>query len=169
MTAVYPVQDLSFLLGLHVIYEYDGGIAADLYVRNEHSVDYRVLKGPVAGRWVTRQKASVASLGGGTGILSWAERTGSTVSMVIDPVGRWLYGSAFFAKWVDENPGTTLGHQSDHLEGIRKLRNEGPVAPHSPLHQFAEITFLEVCSTDNDEVISCSPGELPAGFAGLRN
>ena len=121
MTAVYPVQDLAFLLGLHVIYEYEGGVAADLYVRNAHSVDYRVLKGPLAGRWVTRQKASVASLGGGMGILSWAERTGSTVSLVIHPASRWLYGSAFFAKWVAEDPGTTLGHQNDHMEGIREL------------------------------------------------
>lgn len=161
MASLYPNQDLTFLVGLHVIYKYTEGVKAELYIRNHRSVDYRVLKGPLTGRWVTQQEATLAGLGEGMATLSWAEHTGSTVSLVIHPAGRWVYGAAFFAKWVSDCPGLTTGHQNDHLKSTHALRDEGPVAPYSPMHQFAEITFLEYCGTDNDGVISCDPHDLP--------
>lgn len=169
MTTAFPVQDLSFLLGLHVIYEYaDDVITADLYIRNSRCVDYRVLEGPLAGRWATRQDSTLTSLGDGLGIVSWAEHTGSTVSLVIHPARRWVYGAAFFAKWVRENPDLTVGHQNDHLAATHDLRDEGPVAPYSPMHQFAEITFLEDRGTDNDDVITCGSREIPPGYGKRR-
>ncbi|MCD9904406.1 phenolic acid decarboxylase [Streptomyces sp. SM13] len=150
----FPTQDPSFLVGLHVVYEYSAGIRVELYVRNPSSVDYRVLEGPVAERWVTGQEATVASLGAGTGILSWAEATGSTVSLVINPDDRWVYGSAFFAKWVEDQPHLTTGHQNENLRRILDLRNEGPIAPHSALHQFAKVIAMEYRDTDDDRVMT---------------
>ncbi|WP_321381274.1 phenolic acid decarboxylase [Rhizobium sp.] len=35
--------------------------------------------------------------------------------------------------------------------------------------EFAEITFVEDCGLNNEEVISCPPDQLPAGYADRRN
>ncbi|MFE9371625.1 phenolic acid decarboxylase [Streptomyces sp. NPDC006711] len=164
MPAKYPIQDISFLLGQHLIYEYTGGVRAELYVKNESTIDYRLHEGPLAGRWLKDQAAAAANLGAGMGSLSWAEETGSTTSLVINLAGRWLHASAFFAKWVTDCPELTMGYQNRRLPTIHRLRDEGPVAPHLHMEQFATITFSEYRGTDNEEVIACGPARLPSDY-----
>jgi phenolic acid decarboxylase len=35
--------------------------------------------------------------------------------------------------------------------------------------EFAEITFIEDCGANNEEVVACAPERLPAGYAARRN
>ncbi|MEU5117154.1 phenolic acid decarboxylase [Streptomyces longwoodensis] len=163
MSARYPTQGISFLLGLHLIYEYTGGIKAELYIKNKTAIDYRLHEGPLAGRWLKSQAAALANLDAGMGTLSWAEDTGSTTSLVINLKDRWLHSSTFFAKWVADNPALTVGYQNDRLTEIHHLRDERPIAPHVHMMQFAKITFSEYCGTDNEQVISGDPAGIPSG------
>ena len=50
-------KDLSDFLGTHFIYTYDNGWEYEWYAKNDHTVDYRIHGGMVAGRWVKDQKA----------------------------------------------------------------------------------------------------------------
>ncbi|MGX7692851.1 phenolic acid decarboxylase, partial [Lactiplantibacillus plantarum] len=55
MTKTFKILD--DFLGTHFIYTYDNGWEYEWYAKNDHTVDYRIHGGMVAGRWVTDQKA----------------------------------------------------------------------------------------------------------------
>ena len=45
-------KELDDFLGTHFIYTYDNGWEYEWYAKNDHTVDYRIHGGMVAGRWV---------------------------------------------------------------------------------------------------------------------
>lgn len=49
-------KSLEDFVGTHFIYTYDNGWEYELYVKNDHTIDYRIHGGMVAGRWVKDQK-----------------------------------------------------------------------------------------------------------------
>ncbi|TAR12376.1 hypothetical protein BV216_14695, partial [Lactiplantibacillus plantarum] len=57
MTKTFKILD--DFLGTHFIYTYDNGWEYEWYAKNDHTVDYRIHGGMVAGRWVTDQKADM--------------------------------------------------------------------------------------------------------------
>lgn len=44
-------KTLDDFLGTHFIYTYDNGWEYEWYAKNDHTVDYRIHGGMVAGRW----------------------------------------------------------------------------------------------------------------------
>ncbi|MDM5146450.1 Phenolic acid decarboxylase PadC [Lactococcus lactis] len=48
--------NLDDFVGTHFIYTYDNGWEYELYVKNDHTIDYRIHGGMVAGRWVKNQE-----------------------------------------------------------------------------------------------------------------
>lgn len=55
-------KELDDFLGTHFIYTYDNGWEYEWYAKNDHTVDYRIHGGMVAGRWVTDQEANIVKL-----------------------------------------------------------------------------------------------------------
>lgn len=53
---------LDDFLGTHFIYTYDNGWEYEWYAKNDHTVDYRIHGGMVAGRWVKDQPAHIHQL-----------------------------------------------------------------------------------------------------------
>ena len=49
-------KELDDFLGTHFIYTYDNGWEYEWYAKNDHTVDYRIHGGMVAGRWVRTRK-----------------------------------------------------------------------------------------------------------------
>ncbi|MBR1858034.1 MAG: phenolic acid decarboxylase, partial [Selenomonadaceae bacterium] len=52
-------KELEDFLGTHFIYTYDNGWEYEWYAKNDHTVDYRIHGGMVAGRWVKDQEAYI--------------------------------------------------------------------------------------------------------------
>ena len=50
---------LENFVGTHFIYTYDNGWEYEWYCKNDHTVDYRIHGGMVAGRWVKDQEAHI--------------------------------------------------------------------------------------------------------------
>ncbi len=63
----------------------------------------------------------------------------------------------------------TVCYQNEHFPLMRQYRDEGPTYPLIIESNFAEITFVEDCGRDNDEVIACAASELPPGYLERRN
>ncbi len=59
------------------------------------------------------------------------EPTGTTVSLAINLERRQLYGTIFFPRWIADEPTKTICYQNQHLDRMRKYRDEGPTYPSS--------------------------------------
>ena len=164
-----PDQDFSELVGKHIIYTYANGWQYEYYFRNESEGDYRIGSGMVAGRWTTNQKLLISNMGHGTYKVAWVEPTGTVCSLDINFRERWLHGFFGLAQWINNSPELSTVHQNLHLKEMREHRDNGPLYPLFVQFDFAEITFMEDCGRDNDDVISCGPGELPAGYLERKN
>ena len=162
-------DEIAPLIGKHLIYTYANGWQYEVYVRNERAFDYRIHDGPVAGRWVNDQAAHIVRLADNVYKWSWDEPTGTIVSLAINLDERVLHGSTFFPAWVPKGYEKIALHQNEHLDEMRAHRDEGPTYPTLVMDEFAEITFVEDCGPDNDDVIACPPDELPPGYAARRN
>lgn len=68
-------KTLDDFLGTHFIYTYDNGWEYEWYAKNDHTVDYRIHGGMVAGRWVKDQKANIVMLTEGIYKVAWTEPT----------------------------------------------------------------------------------------------
>ena len=161
--------NLKGLVGKHLIYTYDNGWQYEIYVKNNHTLDYRIHSGLVGGRWVTGQEAKIVELAKNIYKISWDEPTGTVVSLAINFQRRKLHGAVFFPKWIEENPKKTVCYQNQHLEKMIKYRDEGPTYPKLIMDEFANITFVEDCGPDRNDVINCSPSELPPEYAKRTN
>ena len=95
-----PNQDLSEIVGKHIIYTYANGWHYEYYFRNETSGDYRITSGIVANRWTRNQKLLIDNLGHGTFKVVWSEPTGTTCALDMNFRERWLHGTIVFPKWV---------------------------------------------------------------------
>jgi phenolic acid decarboxylase len=123
----------------------------------------------VAGRWTTNQKLMISNMGHGTYKVAWVEPNGTVCSLDINFRERWLHGFFGLAQWINRAPELSIVHQNLHLKEMRGHRDNGPLYPLLVQFDFAEITFIEDCGRDNDDVINCGPSELPEGYLERKN
>jgi len=158
-------QDLRQLIGKHLIYTYANGWQYELYVKNANTFCYRIHSGMVGGRWVTDQEAHIVDVGDDVYKISWDEPTGTTVSIVVNLARRKTYGTAFFPRWIADDPTKTICYQNQHLDRMREYRDKGPTYPKLVVDESGTITFIEDCGPDRADIIDRPPSELPAGYA----
>ena len=166
----YPEQDLSILVGKRIIYTYENGWLYELYFNSPTLLHYRVHSGLVGGRWVTNREVTMKALGAGMVRVNWVEPVGNVVAMVVNINERWLHSYFLMPQWIIDNPGPTICHEDEHDEEMLKLREQGPTWPmHIAENTFAKITFLEDVGANRDDIITCPPDQLPAGYADRKN
>ena len=161
--------EIAPLIGKHIIYTYANGWQYEVYIKSDRAFDYRIHDGPVAGRWVNDQETHIVRLADGVYKWSWNEPTGTIVSLAVNLGERVLHGATFFPAWVPENYAKIALHQNEHIDEMRRARDEGPTYPKLVMDEFADITFIEDCGRDNPHVIDCPPDQLPAGYTARRN
>lgn len=162
-------EELVDFIGLHFIYTYDNGWQYEMYIKNDRTIDYRIHSGMVGGRWVRDQIAHIVRLATGVYKISWDEPTGTTVSVAVNVIERKLHGVIFFPRWLANAPEKSICFQNDFLDKMQQYRDAGPTYPKLVIDEFATITFLERNAANDETVISCSPSELPEGYAARRS
>jgi phenolic acid decarboxylase len=162
-------ETLKNFVGKHFIYTYANGWHYEAYIRSAYSADFRIHSGLVAGRWVTNTKVHLVRLTDDICKMSWSEPTGTCVSLVFDIAERWMHGTIFFPQWIAKDPKKAVVHENEHDAEMQAFRDAGPTYPTLVIDEFAEITFMEDCGTENDSVIACSSTELPEGYASRKN
>lgn len=164
-----PTQDLTRIVGKHWIYIYDSGWQYEIYVKNAHTIDYRIHTGMVGGRWVKDQQVRLNQFDGETYKISWTEPTGTSVSLLVNLPLRRQHGTAFFPDWVHQHPERTVGFQNQQLDQLHAYRAAGPTYPLFMVDDFAAITYVEDAGVDDETVIDRPPDQLPAGYADRTN
>ncbi|BEV73732.1 MULTISPECIES: phenolic acid decarboxylase [unclassified Paludibacterium] len=162
--ATFDTQDLSAFVGKHIVYTYDNGWQYEVYIKNDHTIDYRIHSGIVGNRWVKDQRVFIARVGINTWKISWTEPTGTDVSLIANLDDMIYHGTIFFPRWVMNDPKKTVCFQNDHLAQMEAYRTAGPTYPTEVIDEFATITFVRDCGMDDDTVINCPASELPANF-----
>ena len=74
-------KTLDDFVGTHFIYTYDNGWEYEWYAKNDHTCDYRIHGGMVAGRWATGQEVNLVMLTEGVYKVTWTEPTGTDVAL----------------------------------------------------------------------------------------
>ena len=161
--------ELEMFLGKHFIYTYENGWQYELYIKNAFTIDYRIHSGIVGGRWVLDQRVHIVRLASEVVKLSWDEPTGTNVSVAFNLAERRVHGVIFFPRWVGNDPKKTVCFQNEHLEEMLRLRDAGPTYPKLVVDEFANITFMEDCGMNNEQVINCAADQLPEGYASRTN
>lgn len=162
-------DELKDFIGRHFIYTYDNGWQYEIYIKNRDVMDYRIHSGMVGGRWVRDQKVDITALRESLFRINWDEPPGTTVSLAVDLERRKIHCFACFPHWIKEDPQKIVCFQNEHLDLMRRYRDEGPTYPHFILNEWANITFLENCGADNEDVINCAPAALPPNYTKRRN
>lgn len=162
-------EALTNILGKHFIYTYDNGWQYEMYVKDPYTIDYRIHSGIVGGRWVRNQDSHIVRLSDEVFKISWDEPTGTSVSVAFNLSERRIHGVIFFPHWIEQNPELTVCYQNEHLEEMRRYRDEKPTYPKFVVDEFAEITFIENAGVGREDVIDCSPDELPEDYTTRRN
>jgi phenolic acid decarboxylase len=162
------IAQLKPFIGKHLVYTYENGWQYEIYVKNSQVFDYRIHSGIVGERWVTDQQAHIHAVSPEVLKISWDEPTGTSVSLTVNLGRRELHGVIFFPRWVINDPKKTVCYQNEHLELMRKYRDEGPTYPREVIDEFAQITFIEDCGPDRSDVINCAPAQLPADWVGRK-
>jgi phenolic acid decarboxylase len=164
-------DDLTNILGKHLIYTYDNGWQYEIYIKNEKIIDYRIHSGIVGNRWVKGQQVHLVKLSSSNNIfkISWNEPTGTSVSLAINLDERHLHGTIFFPRWIINQPEKTICFQNEHLDQMHKYRDLGPTYPIEVIDEFAKITFIETCQLNDETVIACEAKHLPDGYANRKN
>lgn len=160
----FEKEDLSGLVGKHVVYTYDNGWNYELYVKNATTLDYRIHSGIVGDRWVKSQHAYIVRVAKEVFKISWTEPTGTDVSLIVNLADKVFHGTIFFPRWVINHPERTVCFQNDHIPQMEAYRDAGPAYPTEVIDEFATITFVRDCGADNEEVINCAASELPSNF-----
>ena len=161
----YPEQDLSILVGKRIIYTYENGWLYELYFNSPTLLHYRVHSGLVGGRWVTNREVTMKALGAGMVRVNWVEPVGNIVALVVNPGDRWLHGFFLMPQWIVDNPKLTVLHEDEHVDEMLALREKGPTWPmHFAEDSFATINVLEDVGAGRDDVINCSPDDLPESW-----
>ncbi len=117
-------KTLADFIGTHFIYTYDNGWEYEWYAKNDHTVDYRIHGGMVAGRWVKDQPAHIHLLTEGVYKVAWTEPTGTDVALDFVPNEHKLNGTIFFPNWVQTHPEITVCYQNDHLDLMYAAREK---------------------------------------------
>lgn len=150
-------KTLDDFLGTHFIYTYDNGWEYEWYAKNDHTVDYRIHGGMVAGRWVKDQPAHINMLTEGIYKVAWTEPTGTDVALDFVPNELKLNGAIFFPNWVEEHPEITVCFQNEHIDLMEEAREKYATYPKLVVPEFATITYMAKAGQDNDEVIAKAP------------
>ncbi|MCY9433551.1 phenolic acid decarboxylase [Bacillus haynesii] len=150
-------QDVKEFVGSHMIYTYENGWEYEIYIKNDHTIDYRIHSGMVGGRWVRDQKADIVKLTEGVYKVSWTEPTGTDVSLNFMPNEKRMHGIICFPKWVHERPDITVCYQNDHIDLMEESREKYETYPKYVVPEFADITFIENAGIDNEDLISKAP------------
>lgn len=150
-------KTLDDFLGTHFIYTYDNGWEYEWYAKNDHTVDYRIHGGMVAGRWVTDQEAHIVMLVPGIYKVAWTEPTGTDVALDFVPNDKKLNGTIFFPKWVEDHPEITVTYQNDHIDLMEASREKYDTYPKLVVPEFAQITYIGDAGQNNDDVINQAP------------
>jgi phenolic acid decarboxylase len=166
--AKFDITD-SGLVGHRFIYTYANGWQYEMYVKNATTIDYRIHTGHVGGRWVRDQTVDLVTLAPDVYKISWTEPTGTSVVVNVMPALRRLHGTIFFPEWIRTDGARTVLYQNDHLDEMHAYRDAGPTYPIYVVPEFAAITLFEHVGADDETIIACAPGDLPAGFADRRN
>lgn len=169
MSEAKMLGGLEGLIGKHLIYTYDNGWQYEIYVKNSSFFSYRIHSGIVGGRWVTDQEAHIVNVAENTFKISWDEPTGTTVSLVVNLARRKIYGTIFFPRWVADAPTKTICYQNQHLDRMREYRDAGPTYPKLVIDEAAQITFVEDCGANRDDVIDRPSYELSPGYTTRTN
>lgn len=150
-------KELADFLGTHFIYTYDNGWEYEWYAKNDHTVDYRIHGGMVAGRWVRDQAADIVKLTDGVFKITWTEPTGTDVALDFMPNEGQLHGTIFFPKWVEEHPEITVTYQNEHLDLMEAAREKYATYPKLVVPEFAKISYIGAAGQNNEDVISEAP------------
>lgn len=150
-------KELEDFLGIHFIYTYNNGWEYEWYAKNDHTVDYRIHGGMVAGRWVTDQKADIVKLTDGIFKVTWTEPTGTDVALDFMPNENKLHGTIFFPKWVHEHPEITVTYQNEHIDLMLESREKYETYPKYVVPEFATITYIGNAGINNEDVIREAP------------
>jgi phenolic acid decarboxylase len=162
---VQPHQDLSGIVGHRYLYTYANGWQYEMYVKNDHVIDYRIHSGHVGGRWVKGQEVDLVQLDEDSYKISWTEPTGTSVSVDVMPTKRRIHGVIFFPEWVRLHGERTVCYQNDHLEEMCAYRDQGPTYPIYVVPEFAQITLFEYVGENDESVVSSPPGNRAEGLA----
>ncbi|HJO92432.1 MAG TPA: phenolic acid decarboxylase [Victivallales bacterium] len=166
----YPDQNLDGILGKHLILEYENGWVYEIYFKNSEYVDYRIHSGPVAGRWVNNREVSMVALGHEIYRINWVEPTGNVVTIVTSITERWFHDYFLMPQWVYQQPELTICHENKFIDEMLKYRDQGPTWPmETAIDSFGRIKFITDVGINRNDVIECSPSELPAGFGSQSN
>ncbi|MCC8109858.1 MAG: phenolic acid decarboxylase [Planctomycetes bacterium] len=160
----YDRNDLSGLVGKHIVYTYDNGWNYEIYVKNRTTMDYRIHSGLVGNRWVKDQQVYLVRVGESSYKISWTEPTGTDVSIIVNLGENFIHGTIFFPRWIINDPKKTVCFQNDHIQQMEAYREAGPAYPTEVIDKFAAITFIRECGDDNNTVIDCPASDLPANF-----
>ncbi len=150
-------KDLNDFIGTHFIYTYDNGWEYEWYAKNDHTVDYRIHGGMVAGRWVKDQAVQMVKLTDGVFKVTWTEPTGTDVALDFLPNEGKVHGTIFFPCWVKEHPEITVCFQNEHIPEMEAARAKYATYPKLVIPEFAKITYMGKAGVDNEEVISEAP------------
>ena len=145
------------LVGKHIIYTYENGWEYEVYYKNKSTIDYRVLRGMVAGRYVKGQRVHIRRLSGASCpmfMVSWTEPTGTCVVQVVDLHRRSMDTTAFFPHWVAKEPSKTTCFQNHHLPIIITYRDIGPTYPICVVNETGFIHTLLDSGPNNELLIS---------------
>lgn len=104
MMSTFDKHDLSGFIGKHLVYTYDNGWNYEIYVKNGHTLDYRIHSGIVGNRWVKDQEAYIVRVGESIYKISWTEPTGTDVSLIVNLGDKLFHGTIFFPRWIMNNP-----------------------------------------------------------------
>jgi phenolic acid decarboxylase len=164
-------DDLTNILGKHLIYTYDNGWQYEIYIKNEKTLDYRIHSGIVGNRWVKDQQVHLVKLSLSSNIfkISWNEPTGTSVSLAINFDERHLHGTIFFPRWIIDQPEKTICFQNEHLNQMQKYRDLGPTYPIEVIDEFAKITFVETCQLNDESIIACEAKQLSDEYVKRKN
>ncbi|MDU8923378.1 phenolic acid decarboxylase [Pasteurellaceae bacterium LIM206] len=150
-------KELNDFIGTHFIYTYDNGWEYEWYAKNDHTVDYRIHGGMVAGRWVKDQPVFMDKIADGIFKITWTEPTGTDVSLDFMPNENIVHGTIFFPKWVQEHPEITVCFQNEHIPTMLEAARTRETYPKYLVSEFAKITYIGEAGADNDDVISEAP------------
>ncbi|MCE9873109.1 phenolic acid decarboxylase [Hafnia alvei] len=160
----FDKNDLSGLVGKHLVYTYDNGWNYEIYVKNATTLDYRIHSGIVGNRWVKDQTTYIVRVAKAVYKISWTEPTGTDVSLIVNLEDNVFHGTIFFPRWVINNPEKTVCFQNEHIAEMEAYRDAGPAYPTEVIDEFATITFVRDCGENNESVINCPASKLPRNF-----
>lgn len=161
---MFNKENLSGIVGKHLVYTYDNGWNYEIYVKNVETMDYRIHSGIVGNRWVKDQHVYLVRVASDIYKISWTEPTGTDVSLIVNLADRVFHGTIFFPRWIMNDPQKTVCFQNEHIAEMEAFRNAGPAYPTEVIDEFATITFVRDCGENKDDVINCAASELPENF-----